>query len=152
MAAANSSPTLNLQDCRVECRTYARPARHLLAWMRTKEPTASGLSTSTSTPDALTLSTWPKIVLQLPAPASQKSLAQHRIGMRCETLGSDPVISSAVSFSGCASVVQERLIYRPDRIPLAITFGQINCHPAPRYAQSGEAPKVSRFSISTATW
>jgi hypothetical protein len=78
--------------------------------MRTTEPTASGLSTSTSIPDVLTFSTCPKIALVLPAPASQKSLAQNRIGMRSETLGSDPVISSVESFSGCASIVQERLI------------------------------------------
>jgi hypothetical protein len=117
------------------------PDSSSLAWMRTFEPTAIGVSASNSTPDAPTLSTWPLIVLPLPASVSHESLAQHRIGIRSEALASDFVISSAPSSSCCRLVLQVRLIVDPIRIGLATPSSQLNCRFEPANASIGQSPE-----------
>src|SRR5215471_7300114 len=100
-----------LHDCRVECRTNAVPVSSSLACMRTWEPTAMGFSASASAPDALMLSTRPRIILLLGSlsfPCDSFTGQQMRI--RSATLVS-PVPSgfgvAAVSFRG---PVQEGLM------------------------------------------
>jgi hypothetical protein len=79
--------------------------------MRTWEPTAIGRVTSTSAPDALMLSTSPRIILLLWSFSfPYDRLTGQRMGMRSEILPSPVAIRSVVATSSFCGPVQARLI------------------------------------------
>src|SRR5216684_5022137 len=133
---ANSSPILNFQDRRVECRTYAVPTSSSLAWMRTWEPTAIGLGASTSTPDELMLSTRPWIIfLRVSSPCD--TFTGQQMGMRSESLASPVPIGFVAVTSSFCKLVQERLI---EMFSLAMNSIQLHCRWKPGHASIGQSP------------
>jgi hypothetical protein len=77
--------------------------------MRTWDPTAIGLTASISAPDALILSTRPRIILVRSSLPCDRFTGQQ-MGMRSETLPARVPIGIVAATSSFSGLVQERLI------------------------------------------
>ena len=143
---ANSSPILNLHNRRVECRTNAIPASSSLAWMRTCEPTPIGPSASTNTPDALMLSTRPRIILPLWSLSSPcDRFTGQQMGKRSETLASPLPMGFVAAASSSCRLVQERLIEIKNQNARWCLWRQFDCRWKPVSVQSGKVLNLPAY-------
>jgi hypothetical protein len=111
--------------------------------MRTWEPTAIGLRTSTSAPDALMLSTRPRIILllwSLSLPCDR--FTGQQIGMRSETLASPVPIGFVAATSSFCGLVQARLIEITDQM-FGSTIDVTQVSLTPGFCSIGQSPELS---------